>query len=196
MFVKYSCCANALIEISILVASAIVRLYPSSKMAIQANRILLDSILFGESPEQSISYPSLRVFGALLTLAANWVRYLCFRALGRQFTFHIAIVKDHELITTGPYAIVRHPAYTTGFLKYIGNFLWHATPGAWLWESRFYELKVSWLFLVPWLLSFSLTTGLIITRPQKEDELLKKEFGKKWDQWAEVVPYRLIPGVY
>ena len=38
--------------------------------------------------------------------------------------------------------------------------------------------------------------GMVMTRPQKEDELLRKEFGKKWDQWAEVVRYRLIPGVY
>ncbi len=63
-------------------------------------------------------------------------------------------------------------------------------------ESRFYEMKVSWLILAPSVLVALLATFMVITRPQKEDELLKREFGKKWEQWVEVVPHRLIPGVY
>ncbi|KJA26478.1 hypothetical protein HYPSUDRAFT_132803 [Hypholoma sublateritium FD-334 SS-4] len=193
---KYSCWAHAVMEISLLVASALVQQYPDSKLAIQANHTLLDLFLLDNSARPSISYPPLRVFGALLSISANCGRYLCFRALGRHFTFHVAILKDHKLITTGPYSIVRHPAYTTAFLKYLGNFLWHTTSGAWLVESRFYERKISWLFIMPSFMIFSFFMGMIITRPQKEDELLRKEFGTKWDQWAEVVPYRLIPGVY
>lgn len=185
-----------MIEIALLVASALVQQYPDSKLAVQASHILLDSFLLGSSPKQSISYPPLRVFAALLALAANWARYLCYRELGRQYTFQVAIIKDHKLITTGPYSVVRHPSYTAAFVKYISNFLWHATPGAWLVESRFYEMKVSWLFLGPSLLMFCIFMKILMTRPQKEDELLKKEFGKKWEQWVEAVPYRHIPGVY
>ena len=185
-----------MIEICLLVASALVQQYPNSKLAIRANHFLLNSFLLGRSPNQTISYPPLRVFGALLALAANWTRYLCFRELGRQFTFHVAIVKDHKLITTGPYSIVRHPAYTSSCLKHLGNFLWHCTAGAWLVESKFYEWTLAWLFIFPSFLMFSFFMGMVMTRPQKEDELLRKEFGKKWDQWAEVVRYRLIPGVY
>ena len=196
MSIQYSCWAHAVIEISVLVASAFNQKYPNFKHEIKAYHILLHSVRFGDSPSPSISYPPLRIFAALLALAVNWARYLCYRELGRYFTFQIAIFGDHKLVTTGPYAIVRHPSYTMAFLMFIANFLSHASPGAWLWESRFYEMKLSWFFLVPSVLTFFLFMFIMITRPGKEDELLKKEFGKKWEEWAEAVPYRLIPGVY
>ncbi len=170
--------------------------YPNSKHVIQAHRILLHLVRFGDPPSLSVFYPPLRVFAALLALAVNWTRYLCYRELGRHFTFQVAILRNHKLVTTGPYAVVRHPSYTMAFFMFIANFLWHASPGAWLWESGFYEMKASWVFLAPSVLTFFLFMFIMITRPRKEDELLKKEFGKKWEEWAEAVPSRLIPGVY
>ena len=32
--------------------------------------------------------------------------------LGRFFTANVAILKDHQLVDTGPYRFVRHPSYT------------------------------------------------------------------------------------
>lgn len=48
-------------------------------------------------------------------LFAVWAR----RYLGRNWSSSVTIKQDHELITTGPYSLVRHPIYTgilTGFL--------------------------------------------------------------------------------
>ena len=48
-------------------------------------------------------------------LFAVWAR----EHLGRNWSRSVTIKQDHELITTGPYALVRHPIYTgilTGFL--------------------------------------------------------------------------------
>lgn len=57
--------------------------------------------------------------GAAVTLAgllfAVWAR----EHLGRNWSSAVTIKHDHELITTGPYAVVRHPIYTgilAGFL--------------------------------------------------------------------------------
>ena len=57
--------------------------------------------------------------GAAVTAAgllfAVWAR----RHLGRNWSSSVTIKQGHELITTGPYALVRHPIYTgilTGFL--------------------------------------------------------------------------------
>jgi protein-S-isoprenylcysteine O-methyltransferase Ste14 len=57
--------------------------------------------------------------GAAITvgglLFAVWAR----RHLGRNWSRSVTIKEDHELITSGPYALVRHPIYTgilTGFL--------------------------------------------------------------------------------
>ena len=57
--------------------------------------------------------------GAAITIAgllfAVWAR----QYLGRNWSSSVTIKQGHELITTGPYAVVRHPIYTgilTGFL--------------------------------------------------------------------------------
>ena len=57
--------------------------------------------------------------GAAITIAgllfAVWAR----EHLGRNWSRSVTIKQGHELITTGPYAVVRHPIYTgilTGFL--------------------------------------------------------------------------------
>ena len=57
--------------------------------------------------------------GATITAAgllfAVWAR----EHLGRNWSRSVTIKQDHQLIVTGPYAVVRHPIYTgilTGFL--------------------------------------------------------------------------------
>jgi len=57
--------------------------------------------------------------GAVMTVAgllfAVWAR----EHLGRNWSRSVTIKQDHELITSGPYTLVRHPIYTgilTGFL--------------------------------------------------------------------------------
>jgi len=35
-----------------------------------------------------------------------------------------------------------------------------------------------------------------IKRTVVEDGMLKKQFGNEWDEWAERVKYRVVPGVF
>ena len=35
-----------------------------------------------------------------------------------------------------------------------------------------------------------------LARMSKEDISLRNQFGKKWDNWANRVPYSLFPGIY
>ena len=55
---------------------------------------------------------SLGWIGALLTsfgiALAVWARF----SLGRNWSAHLKVKENHELVTTGPYAYVRHPLYT------------------------------------------------------------------------------------
>ncbi|KAE8219534.1 hypothetical protein CF319_g6788 [Tilletia indica] len=44
------------------------------------------------------------------------LRYLCYRKLWHFFTFTLAVLDDHRIVSSGPYAIVRHPSYTGLFL--------------------------------------------------------------------------------
>ncbi|MGI9308681.1 MAG: methyltransferase family protein [Gammaproteobacteria bacterium] len=79
------------------------------------------------------------------------------------------IVKNHELATVGPYAVVRHPLYTGNVLILLGMVLgnsqwWAAVLGVWfLW------------FFYP-------------TTIEYEDRKLRKIFGEKWDAWSADVP--------
>ena len=41
-----------------------------------------------------------------------------------------------------------------------------------------------------------LGTFFLLTRMPKEDIALRDQFGKKWDDWAERVPYSIFPGIY
>lgn len=36
----------------------------------------------------------------------------------------------------------------------------------------------------------------MFTRAVTEDALMKNEFGKEWEEWAQKVRYRIIPGIW
>ena len=50
-------------------------------------------------------------------LFAVWAR----EHLGRNWSRSVTIKEDHELITTGPYAMVRHPIYTGSLAGFLGT---------------------------------------------------------------------------
>lgn len=83
--------------------------------------------------------------------------------------------RDHKVITTGPYAVVRHPMYTVTII------LLFAVPVAL--GSRF-SLIIS-LFL----------TVLLIVRTYLEDRTLHTELAG-YPEYAKQTIYRLIPGIW
>ena len=48
------------------------------------------------------------------------LRWWAIAWLGRLFTFDVSIAADHRVIDTGPYRLVRHPAYTGSLLSFVG----------------------------------------------------------------------------
>ncbi|HMF74045.1 MAG TPA: isoprenylcysteine carboxylmethyltransferase family protein [Bryobacteraceae bacterium] len=63
------------------------------------------------------------ILGAVLTLAgiliAFWARFF----LGRNWSATVTVKQDHELVRSGPYAIVRHPIYSGLLLSILGTAL-------------------------------------------------------------------------
>ncbi|KAE9401561.1 hypothetical protein BT96DRAFT_817728 [Gymnopus androsaceus JB14] len=142
-------------------------------------------------------YPSpMFLLGTFLAAAGGSIRYCCYRELGHLFTFEMSIMKEHKLITTGPYGIVRHPAYTGVLCTIIGIVLLHGSSGSWLIEGGVLDLLVGQVAAFIFFGTTSLIIVGLLKRIPKEEEALADKFGAEWKEWAQRVPFRLFWGVY
>jgi protein-S-isoprenylcysteine O-methyltransferase Ste14 len=99
--------------------------------------------------------------------------YAAVKALGKQWSVTAQVIESHELITTGPYAWVRNPIYTsmTGMLIATG-------------------LAVSTLSVL--IAAVLLSSVGILIRVRLEEKLLRDTFGEDFEEYARRVP-ALLP---
>lgn len=135
--------------------------------------------------------------GGAMIVAGTLIRLTTYRYLGKFFKFEASIQKDHQLVTGGPYAFVRHPSYTGLILSHPGWVLWHFGEGSWVRESGMWNTFAGKFVILGFFVSIICgMLYLVLMRMKNEDDALRKQFGKNWDTWAKNVPYFLIPGVY
>ena len=111
--------------------------------------------------------------GAAITvgglLFAVWAR----RHLGRNWSNAVTIKQGHELITTGPYALVRHPIYTGILTGFLGSAIA--------------------LSQVRGVIGFLLIFLVLWAKLRKEEEWMRSQFGETYatyaSQTAALVPY-------
>ena len=115
----------------------------------------------------------LAVVAVVLFLAGCAFVTWAIRTLGKQWSFSARTVEGHQLITTGPFGIVRNPIYVSMGLVLIAAALAFATP------SR---------LVLALLLYFS---GAFL-RIRAEEELMRATFGAQWEEYRRRVP-ALIP---
>lgn len=98
-------------------------------------------------------------------------------AVNSFFSSHVRIQTDrgHHVISSGPYAIVRHPAYITGIIAMLGL-----------------PLLLDSLLAYP---VIALLCILIVVRTALEDRTLIAEL-PGYREYAQKVRFRLIPGVW
>lgn len=114
---------------------------------------------------------------ALIALLAGYAAAMYALVENRFFSGVVRIQKDrgHQVVSSGPYAWVRHPGYAGGLLSYLAapfflDSLWALLPTAFL------------------------TVALVI-RTSLEDRTLQDEL-EGYREYAQRVRYRLIPGVW
>jgi len=166
---------------------------------------------FGNANSTPLVYPShhlstVQIISLGLVIFGGLTRASCHRRLGRMFTWETAIVKDHKLITSGPYSIVRHPSYTGLISDCFGYCLFLLSRGGYARECFMGEslgihsmLDIRSMFGALYVLAtitFCLeVNSWLVRRSFVEDKMLQKKFGEEWDVWARKVRWNIFPYV-
>ncbi len=111
--------------------------------------------------------------GAAITagglLFAVWAR----RHLGKNWSQAVTLKEGHELITSGPYALVRHPIYTGLLLGFVGCAV---ARGEWR-----------------GLLAVALVFGALWHKLKLEEKWMRAQFGQSYEAYSRrvtaLVPY-------
>lgn len=116
----------------------------------------------------------LAVVGAALLLAGALVAVAAVRSLGRAMTPFPRPLEGAQLVETGPYRVVRHPVYTGGLLFLVG---WSLIAG-------------------PVALALTLALAVLWAGKIAVEERYLRAAHPGYDDYANRVPRRLVPGVY
>ncbi|KAF9535350.1 hypothetical protein CPB83DRAFT_779236 [Crepidotus variabilis] len=175
------------------IATILANMTPSYELS----KFVLSKCVFQGGNPESMHTSLAAAFGIALLIGGVIFRASTYRHLGRFFRYDVSIQKDHQLIKTGPYALVRHPSYAGLLVSIIGWFLWTFSTGSWVRESGILNTKFGKVLLAAYIVA-GISPSLLVTLPRmhKEDEALKQKFGKEWEAWAAKVPYSIIPGLY
>jgi protein-S-isoprenylcysteine O-methyltransferase Ste14 len=123
----------------------------------------------------TIDGDAVRWLGVVLFAAGGALRLWPVFVLGNRFSGLVAIQPGHTLVTTGIYAVIRHPSYLGLLVNSLG-----------------------------WALAFRSGVGVLLTallvppllaRIHAEERLLSSQFGEAYDAYR-VRTARMIPGLY
>lgn len=128
---------------------------------------------------QSADYPASAwavAAGIVIYGAALWVFRRSHKELGRNWSITLEIRQQHELVSGGPYAVVRHPMYTSFLLMGLGQAF----------------LLANWVVGLAGLLGFA---ALFFLRVNKEERMMLEIFGSQYRAYIEKTK-RIIPYLY
>lgn len=135
--------------------------------------VLIVSLFQIGTLEYKTEYQTLRVIGLAFYIVFSWVQIWSTKALGDNFSQDIAIKKDHQLVTSGPFKIIRHPQYLSQILLDIGGAA----------ATLSFVLMPLALIQIPFL----------FMRASFEDKLLEKHFGDHFRNYkkksGQIFPY-------
>jgi protein-S-isoprenylcysteine O-methyltransferase Ste14 len=128
---------------------------------------VLWTALIGASMRPAVAVSWGAVGGGLM-VAGAMLRYSAIRTLGGHFVTEIAVAEGQPLVTTGPYALARHPSELGLLISVAG--------GCALLRSGAAAL-----------LGLGVLLPLVAWRIRREERVLRQAFGPAWERWAREV---------
>jgi protein-S-isoprenylcysteine O-methyltransferase Ste14 len=86
--------------------------------------------------------------------------------LGKYWSPQLQVQKEHKIITSGPYRVIRHPIYTAMFIWVIGLALFTAN--------------------LVFALMALLTITVLILRVPKEEKMMLEQFGDEYKKYMQI----------
>ncbi|PTM94954.1 protein-S-isoprenylcysteine O-methyltransferase [Mycoplana dimorpha] len=114
--------------------------------------------------------------GALLFFGAVWLFRRTHKELGKNWSISLEIRDKHQLVSGGPYALIRHPMYTSFLLMALGQAF----------------LLSNWIAGLAGLVGFAF---LFFLRVDKEERMMMDSFGPTYRDYMDRTK-RLIPYLY
>ena len=111
------------------------------------------------------SYETARVIGLIFFIVFSWVQVLSIKTLGENYSQDVAILKNHKLVTTGIFGVIRHPQYFSQILMDLGAAV----------------ALLSYIVLPLAVIEIP----LIVMRAVFEERLLKKHFSKEFPDYKK-----------
>jgi protein-S-isoprenylcysteine O-methyltransferase Ste14 len=124
----------------------------------------------------SALFPLLGYLGSLLMICGIALRLIAVATLKRQFTTQVSILEKHEIIDTGIYGIIRHPAYLGLLVSLLGIGL----------------ISENWVSL---LVLIVLPLMAVLYRIRVEEQALHSHFGSAYQMYADRTK-RLLPKIW
>lgn len=122
--------------------------------------VLIISVFQVGTLEYKADYQLSRLIGLAFYLVFSWMQIWATKVLGENYSQEIAIKKNHQLVTSGPFKIIRHPQYLSQFLMDLGGAV----------ATLSFILTPLALIQIPFL----------FMRASLEDKLLEKHFGENF----------------
>lgn len=121
-------------------------------------------------PQGLVSFFTGAVVAVAGLLFALWAR----EQLGRNWSRSVTLKQDHELITSGPYAVVRHPIYTGILTGFFGSAIAQGQIRS--------------------LIAFLLVSFVLYAKLRLEEQWMRSHFGDIYQAYAQRVA-ALVPFV-
>jgi protein-S-isoprenylcysteine O-methyltransferase Ste14 len=139
------------------------------KLPVILSTITLIGLIFGVFQIGTLAYLTdynlIRYIGLAMYLIFSWVQIWAFKSLGENYSQDILIKKNHQLVTKGPFRIIRHPQYVSQILIDIGAAA----------ATLSYVVAPIAVLQIPF----------ILLRASAEDKLLAKHFGDEFSSYKE-----------